>query len=153
MSIRMARVIRITGTILFLAYIAGLVYFLFFSERYGRTDANHMLRYNLTPFREIRRFWNNRRSLGMRAVLLNIAGNVLIFIPFGAILPVLIKRMRNCFLTVGAGALMSLWIEALQLLTRVGSFDVDDILLNAFGSLVGFILFAICNSIRRRVYG
>ncbi len=141
------------GTLLFLLYLAGLVYFLFFSERYGRTDTDHVLRYNLVPLREIRRFWNNRWTLGMKAVFLNIVGNVLIFIPFGAILPVLIKKMRNCIFTVGAGALMSLWIETIQLLTRVGSFDVDDILLNAVGALVGYVIFAFCNSIRRRVYG
>ena len=153
MSIQTARRIRIAGTLLFLLYVAGMVYFLFFSERYGRTNADSAMRYNLVPLLEIRRFWRNRSVLGTQAVLQNIVGNVLIFLPFGAILPVLFRRMRNVFLTAGAGALVSLWIETLQLVTRVGSFDVDDILLNTLGALVGYVIFALCNRIRRRVYG
>lgn len=151
MSVKTARIIRIVGTLLFLLYVAGLVYFLFFSESYGRKSGDGMMHYNLVPFYEIRRFWENRRILGMRAVLANIGGNVLIFMPFGAILPVLFRKMRSCLLTVGLGALISLWIETLQLLTRVGSFDVDDILLNAIGALAGYLIFALCDMIRRRV--
>ena len=153
MSVRTARIIRTIGTILFLLYVAALVYILFFSERYGRTDTNQAMRYNLMPLREIRRFWNNRGSLGRRMVFLNLFGNILIFSPFAAILPVLFRGMRRPFRTIGLGILVSLWIEMLQLVTRVGSFDVDDILLNAVGCAVGYVIFAVCNRIRRRVYG
>lgn len=153
MSIKMARRIRIAGTILFLLYVAALVYFLFFSERYGRTVRDQSMRYNLLPLHEIRRFWQNRGTLGMRSVFLNIVGNMLIFVPYAAILPVLFRRMRKMLLTVGSGAILSLWIEALQMVTRVGSFDVDDILLNTLGCVIGYLIFAVCNQIRRRIYG
>ncbi len=153
MSVRTARIIRTIGTILFLIYVAVLVYVLFFSERYGRTDGNQAMRYNLMPLREIRRFWSNRRSLGLHMVFLNLFGNILIFIPFAAILPVLFRGMRKAYRTIGLGILVSLWIEMLQLVTRVGSFDVDDILLNAVGCAAGYVIFAVCNQIRRRVYG
>jgi glycopeptide antibiotics resistance protein len=43
-------------------------------------------------------------------------------------------------------------VEVFQLLTRVGSFDVDDLLLNTIGGLAGYILFVICNAIRRRYH-
>ena len=49
---------RLLGTLLFLIYLAGLSYFLFFAEalgRQGRVNAN--LRYNLVLFREIWSFW------------------------------------------------------------------------------------------------
>ena len=153
MSVRTARIIRTIGTILFLIYVAVLVYVLFFSERYGRTDGNQALRYNLVPLREIRRYLHSRRTLGLRLVLLNLLGNILIFIPFAAILPVLFRGMRKAYRTIGLGILVSLWIETLQLVTRAGSFDVDDILLNAAGCAVGYMIFAVCNRIRRRVYG
>ena len=86
-------------------------------------------------------------------VFLNLFGNILIFIPFAAILPVLFRGMRKAYRTIGLGILVSLWIEMLQLVTRVGSFDVDDILLNAVGCAAGYVIFAVCNQIRRRVYG
>lgn len=53
--------------ILFFLYLAVLTYFLFFSEKYGRT-AEREFSYNLTPFLEIRRFWNYREFLGLKAV-------------------------------------------------------------------------------------
>lgn len=40
-------------------------------------------------------------------------------------------------------------MECFQLVTRVGSFDVDDMLLNTLGGVIGYIVFAICNMIRR----
>lgn len=51
--------------ILFFLYLAVLTYFLFFSEKYGRT-AEREFSYNLTPFLEIRRFWNYREFLGLK---------------------------------------------------------------------------------------
>ena len=42
-----------------------------------------------------------------------------------------------------------LFVECFQLVTRVGSFDVDDMLLNTLGGVIGYIVFAICNMIRR----
>ena len=45
---------------------------------------------------------------------------------------------------------MSFGIETIQLIFKVGSFDVDDLLLNTIGGLAGYILFVICAAIRRR---
>ena len=68
---------RLLGTLLFVIYLAGLSYFLFFAEalgRQGRSSAN--LRYNIVLFREIWRFWHYRHILGYRAFILNTFGNV-----------------------------------------------------------------------------
>ena len=45
---------------------------------------------------------------------------------------------------------LSLLVELLQLVFKVGSFDVDDLFLNTVGCAVGYILFVICNGIRRK---
>lgn len=76
------RRIKAGGFFLFLLYLMALVYFLFFSEELGRAAAGRTYSYNLKPFKEILRFWNNRESLGMLAVVLNLAGNVMAFMPF-----------------------------------------------------------------------
>lgn len=108
------------GVILFFLYLAVLTYFLFFSEKYGRT-AEREFSYNLTPFLEIRRFWNYREFLGLKAVFINLAGNVLAFVPFGAILPVISRRMRGFFRVMLLGFSFSLLVECTQLVTRVRS--------------------------------
>ena len=123
-------------------YICLLFYLLFFSETYGRTmDSGY--RYNLEPFKEIRRFWNNRNSLGLTTVITNLAGNIVAFAPFGFFLPMFFKVGRNIFGCVLLAALFSLAVETVQLFSKVGAFDVDDILLNAIGGFVGWLCYFI----------
>ena len=71
-------IIRTLGTILFILYVLALIYFLFFSEEYGRAAMEErQYRYNLIPFVEIRRFWVYRKQLGLMAVVTNLFGNFL----------------------------------------------------------------------------
>ena len=152
MRIETARKIRCTGWVLFGVYVISLVYFLFFSEKYGRL-AGGTYRYNLCPLKEIRRFWIHRETLGMWPTLLNLGGNVIGFMPFSAILPVMNRKLRRCGRMVLITFLFSIAVELAQLVTQAGCFDVDDILLNTLGGLLGYIVFALCNQIRRWLYG
>ena len=131
----------VVGWCLFIVYLLSLAYFLFFAEATGRTFTERTYQYNLIPFHEIRRFFVYRRQLGFAAVALNLAGNVLAFVPFGVFLPMLVKRVRSLGKTLLLGFEFSLLVEIVQLFSKVGSFDVDDILLNTFGVLVGYVLF------------
>ncbi|EHO17679.1 hypothetical protein HMPREF9623_00533 [Stomatobaculum longum] len=133
---------RLLGTLLFVIYLAGLSYFLFFAEalgRQGRSSAN--LRYNIVLFREIWRFWHYRHILGYRAFILNTFGNVFAFVPFGFFLPIVSGKRHSFFRSLIAGVLFSGLIETAQLLTRLGSFDVDDIFLNTIGVVAGYFIF------------
>lgn len=142
--------IRLGGTALFVLYVLLLVYFLFFSEAYGRSLGKELpYRYNLVPFVEIRRFWVYREQLGGAALFTNIFGNVIGFLPFGFILPVIAKRMQSGFLITLSGLCLSLAVETIQLAARVGCFDVDDLILNTLGAGLGYLCFALCNHIRR----
>lgn len=134
-------------------YLVLLAYFLFFSEALGR-NVSESYRYNLEPFKEIRRFYTYRDTLGMSAFLLNIVGNVAAFVPFGILRPLIGQRRHNFYRTMFQGFLFSLCIEISQLVSHVGSFDVDDIILNTAGILVGYILFLIFYTLckRRRKY-
>lgn len=151
LSTRHARIIRTFGKVLFVLYIVFLVYFLFLAEWYGRTGTGEDYRYNLELFREIRRFITYREQLGMFAVFANLFGNILIFVPYGFFISMAAER-RGFFKTLFCSFGLSLCVELVQLVTRVGSFDVDDILLNTIGGILGYILFAICNGIRRRYH-
>ena len=130
------------GWCLFIVYLLSLAYFLFFAEATGRTFTERTYQYNLIPFHEIRRFVIYRRQLGFTAVALNLAGNVLAFVPFGIFLPLLIKRVRAFGKTLLLGFEFSLFVEIVQLFSKVGSFDVDDILLNTLGVVFGYLFFA-----------
>ncbi len=142
------RKLRFLGKILFVLYIGFIIYFLIFSEWYGRGMMQEY-RYNLVLFKEIRRFWEYREQLGWYAVFTNLSGNVLIFLPFGFFLP-MASRYRSFFPAVFYSFALSFCVETFQLLSRVGSFDVDDMLLNTLGGALGYIVFSICAAVRRK---
>lgn len=127
------------GRVLFLIYLAGLCYFLFFAENYGRSLGQADYRYNLIPFQEIKRFWIHRKALGMHSFY-NLAGNVLGFMPAGFFIPILWKKRRGFLFTVCVTFEMSLLVEVLQLVLKVGCFDVDDLILNTFGGILGYLI-------------
>lgn len=141
--------IRILGKILFVLYIIFIIYFLIFSDWYGRTGEMQEYHYNLVLFKEIKRFWEYRDQVGMFVMFTNLFGNVIIFMPFGFFMP-MASKYRSLFSTVFYSFGLSLCVETFQLVTKVGSFDVDDLLLNTIGGLAGYILFIICAAIRRR---
>jgi glycopeptide antibiotics resistance protein len=66
-------------------------------------------------------------------------GNVLLFAPFGFLLPLLVPAMRRWWQALAAGAGLSLLIELYQLVwPSVRKADVNDVLMNALGTLLGF---------------
>lgn len=141
---------RIIWKVLFAVYIFFLLYFLIFSEWYGRSGMMGEYHYNLVPFREIKRFWNYRYQLGVQS-LTNLAGNVIVFMPFG-FFGAAASPYRKLGVTIIDGFLLSLLIELFQLVTTVGCFDVDDLFLNTLGAMLGYIVFA-AGTRKRRVYG
>ena len=127
------------GRVLCMIYIAGLCYFLFFAENYGRTFGQENYRYNLIPFKEIERFWKYREELGIHSFY-NLAGNVIGFIPAGFLFSELLGKKRGLLFTTLITFQMSLGVEILQLVLKVGSFDVDDLILNTLGGMLGYFL-------------
>ena len=143
------RILRICSKAMFGVYIICLIYFLFFAESMGRTFESRSYHYNLELFKEIRRFIEYRHVLGTKAVLLNLVGNIVVFLPFGFFLPILYPRCRSFFRTVFFSFECSLIVETIQLVSKVGSFDVDDMLLNTIGGAAGCLIFHWMNRIRR----
>lgn len=143
------KALRICSKIMFGVYIICLTYFLFFAESTGRTFESRSYHYNLELFKEIRRFIVYRHTLGTRAVVLNLLGNIVAFLPFGFFLPVMYPKCRSFLYTVFFSFEFSLLVETIQLVSKVGSFDVDDLLLNTVGGAIGCLIFFWMNRIRR----
>ena len=140
-----SRRVTIIGRILFVLYMMLALYFMFFSETLDRTLISKNYRYNLHVGSEIQRFWNMRGAYGWHVTLINLLGNVICFIPFGFLLPTLShKRGYKNGVTVTMLAWgFSILVETAQVIAKVGAFDVDDILLNTLGGMIGYIVFVI----------
>lgn len=98
---------------------------------------------NLVPLKEI------TRSLEVMTPhdLVNVFGNVAIFIPFGILLGVMFqKKGISGIETILYALVVSLSLEGAQLLLAIGQFDVDDLLLNTGGALLGYFLYVVLSA-------
>ncbi len=77
-------------------------------------------------------------SMNLIIPIKNLAGNVAAFLPMGIFLPYFIRRLNtlNSFAVTMTVIIIS--VEIIQLVTRRGSLDIDDFILNIIGALIGF---------------
>lgn len=107
---------------------------------------------NFVPFKTIY-FYLFLADINLNIRIENIAGNIIGFIPMGVILPLLSKRFFRIKTVILLTFCLSLTYEVLQLIFEFGSFDVDDLILNTLGGILGYIpikLFRTVNKKRRR---
>ena len=95
---------------------------------------------NYKPFHTIRLYLKHYNTLGMIAFS-NLYGNILVFVPFGYMLPMVHQKSKNLLILLLNAVLFVAGIEIFQLFSAFGAFDVDDILLNCAGALAGGMLY------------
>lgn len=103
---------------------------------------------NFVPFKTIKMYIRYYGSLNSFE---NLFGNILIFIPLGCFLPKALPKMKNIIWTLLFAGCFIVDIELFQLVTRFGEFDVDDIILNLLGVLIGAGLYHIIHFCNRRI--
>lgn len=111
-----------------------IIYILLLFELLTGTENEYGSGFNLIPFSEILRY-----KIGSKMFIYNVVGNILLFIPFGYFVSKFTgtKKILHIFI---AGIVTSITIELLQL--QIGrSFDIDDILLNVIGAILGYFLY------------
>lgn len=95
---------------------------------------------NLVPFETISLYIQAIKdgSLNADIPIKNLGGNVLLFLPMGIYLPLFIKSVNRIGKFVGFMTVLLFTLELIQLVTRRGSFDIDDFMLNLVGALIGY---------------
>lgn len=133
--------VKMITLILLIGYTMLLTYWMIWG--FGRTTQS-VFSYNLVPFSTMASYFPIR-SL---ASLINIVGNIAVFVPFGVLIPVVLRiryvKMLGFFL-VGLFVL-----EMAQLISRRGSLDVDDFILNSVGVTIGYGLLGVIMKSRSR---
>jgi glycopeptide antibiotics resistance protein len=118
----------------------GIVYvLLMFKLLFLRPQYEISYQYNLVPLKTIKQYINNREYFNLDIWIKNLFGNIIMFIPIGLLLPLLNQRMLKIFKFTGTAMAILFSVELVQMLLRVGSFDVDDIILNTLGALIGLV--------------
>ena len=156
-------IIRVAFLITFLVYLVLLLKVILFKVASPFTIMEYLLNFNLNDFKRTLNLSSNFvpfktissyvfHTSNQNIVIKNVMGNIILFIPFGFLLPVIAGRKPNFVQLITFSFLLSLFLELIQLFSRIGSFDVDDLLLNTLGAILGFFtLNVITKVIRHRV--
>ena len=132
---------KIITLIVYSIYLLFLGYLLFFAHDFGRIAEGRDFSFNFIPFKEILRYILRADVLGAGPVAVNLLGNIAAFIPMGICLPLLRPGLfGHPYRVAVVGALNSAAVEFIQLVSRVGCCDVDDVILNTFGVVLGYFL-------------
>lgn len=124
----------------------------------GSIPSLNPMRVNIIPFKTIAKVFSYR-LIGLHffvmTFLKNIAGNVVMFTPFGFLMPMINKKFRKIPLTVGASFSISLFIELVQLVESyfylaARTSDIDDIILNICGACIGFLVYFLVKKIKQK---
>lgn len=123
-----------------------IIYILLLYELLTRAELNTVRGYNLVPFSEMFRY-----EIGSTSFYLNVVGNIVIFIPFGYLISTYIKPKRILSILI-VSVISSATVEFVQLC--IGrSFDVDDIILNSLGAIIGFLIYIGLGAIKKHLPG
>ncbi len=121
-----------------------VIYILLLYQLLTTTELNKMSGLNIVPFTEIFRY-----EIGSPSFIYNVIGNILIFIPFGYFVSMYMKATKFSHI-LAVSLITSLTVELVQL--HIGrSFDIDDIILNVSGSILGFLLFIGLTAIKKHL--
>ena len=143
---KMKKAVKISAWSVFVLYCAVLLYILILDKAvsgYHQSLRNILAHINLIPFRTIAtyivRLAND--SINLDTVIKNLAGNLLLFVPMGAFLPFAFDKMKKLWRVVLVLLVVILSVELMQIVLAIGSFDVDDLLLNMLGGMLGYSIF------------
>ena len=130
---------------LFCAYSVFMLYLLF--NRAGGIEGvdywtQIRMNLNLEPFRTIRLFLKVLdNQIYSTSALINLGGNVILFIPLGFFLPLVFPSLQKFWRTTLVTILIITAVELTQLFTLLGSCDIDDLILNLLGASIGYLIY------------
>lgn len=128
--------------ILFSGYIIFLLWRVFFYA-YGQhyRSVSKIIKYNLIPFKTITNYIIGYSRYPFNVWFFNLFGNVMAFIPLGFFVPIVFYKVKEIKHIIIIAIIVSSIIEVLQFITKLGSLDIDDIILNTLGAALGYVLY------------
>lgn len=127
----------------FAVYAAFLLRLLLFSRAPGSERS-----INLIPFASIAEYVSSHSSGTARVAFANVVGNILIFIPLGVYVSWL-RHRAAAWLTMLTVASVSVAVEIIQGVFAVGASDIDDVILNCVGGIMGILTFRLLSVVLR----
>lgn len=121
----------------FFIYFLGVLFYAFFKYPFIPSSSPIFISGNLIPFKGIYEIIVDNPNY----FLFNVGGNLIMLYPLGIFIPLLYNNKNNLKDIFKLSLLSTLSIEIIQLLFNVGSFDIDDIILNTLGAVLGYLTY------------
>lgn len=102
---------------------------------------------NIIPFKNILTYLTGSMQFNDDIIINNTLGNIVIFIPLGILLPILFHKFYKFSRVFISLIFISFSLEAQQLILQVGQFDIDNIILNTIGGVLGYFVIVTIPSI------
>lgn len=128
---------------LLMLYLLYLGYVTLFDKTFGRDFSHRSI--NIIPFKTIREYLSG--TLFNYGMIVNIFGNMAAFFPMGFLVPMVFKKCKSFLWSLTLIIASSVAIEVMQYITGVGASDIDDVILNTVGGIIGYISYVIFNRI------
>ncbi|AZI39577.1 VanZ family protein [Epilithonimonas vandammei] len=116
-------------------YTLFLLYLMFFGFGRSQYDINIV---RLIPMFSTVGFV--KQTILWKTIIINIFGNIVMFVPFG-FLGIVFPKLNNFWIMILDFLFAIILIESLQYFTRLGVFDIDDVILNTVGVAIGFWIY------------
>jgi glycopeptide antibiotics resistance protein len=110
----------------------------------GGADANGQA--NFVPFKTILPYI--QQGMGSIMFGVNIIGNIVLPLPLGFLVPLVFRKM-TWQKSIALAIIVPLFIEGMQVLLQMGIFDIDDVILNGLGVMIGFWIFILFEKLVR----
>jgi len=101
---------------------------------------------NLVPFHTLAIYW---RNLGSEFWMRNLFGNLFLLLPLGLLGPIALPALDRWWRIALVALLYSAAIELIQRLVPARSADIDDVIVNVAGALLGYMAFVIARAALR----
>jgi len=101
---------------------------------------------NLVPFHTLGIYW---RNLGSEFWMRNLFGNLFLLLPLGLLGPIALPALDRWWRIALVALLYSVAIELIQRLVPARSADIDDVIVNVAGAVLGYVIFAILRAVLR----
>ena len=96
---------------------------------------------NFAPFSQISEYiLYGRERFNLDIIIVNLVGNVLMFVPLGILLPLANKKLDSLKVMALVGLLLPITVEVIQLFIGRAA-DIDDVILNFVGVMLGYLIF------------
>ena len=133
------------GVILLFAVLAGIASQTILPE----SNQYNFILINLKPFNKFAEIKDAAGRYMFRYIVTEVYGNIMLFAPVGLLMPLVWRKQEKFWVLLVSGIAISTAIEVVQLALPLRATDIDDIIMNTCGALIGYVIYILVKKVSK----